>query len=206
MRRGAAGWLAVILLLIVSAALFTWLFRHDLPRWMGRAERPAVEISPEAAAAAEEKLDRLRERGDTVRLSSAEIASLARYRYSGWIPAQLREPTLALSGDSIIIAGLVPTEELPEVEELRRVRDFLPDTARIEVAGRLLAPGQGRAALEVAHVTVSHVPIPRRFYPDLIRRLGGGEDAGLPAGAIAFGLPDGVGSARVEDGFLVLTP
>lgn len=206
MRRGAVGWLVLVLLLVVSAALFAWIFRDDLPRWMGRGERAAVEVSPEAAAAAEEKLERLRTHGDTVRLSSTEIASLVRYRYAGWVPDVLREPSLALAGDSLLLTGLIPTEELPNLPELDRVRSFLPDTARVEVSGRLFTPAPGQAALEVGSISVSHVPIPRRFYPDLVRRLGGGEAAGLPESTLAFGLPEGVGSARVEDGFLVLTP
>ncbi|CAN5587663.1 hypothetical protein BH24GEM3_BH24GEM3_17220 [soil metagenome] len=206
MRRGAAGVLVLLLLVLIGVGALAWLFRGDIPRWMNRSERSVTEVSPEAAAQAEAKLDALRTRGDTVRLSSIEIASLARYRYSGWIPDALREPTLSLAGDSLLIEGLVPTEELPAVAELDRVRAFLPDTARVEVSGRLLPLDPGQAAIEVSQISVSRVPIPRRLYPDLLRRIGGGNAAGLPPNAIAFGLPEGVGSAWVEDGFLVLVP
>ncbi len=206
MRRGAAGVLVLVLLVLVGVGALAWLFRGDILRWMNRGERIATEISPEAAAQAEAKLDRVRTQGDTVRLSSAEIASLARYRYSGWIPDALREPTLSLAGDSLLVEGLVPTEELPTVTELERVRSFLPDTARVEVSGRLLRVAPGQAAIEVSQISVSRVPIPRRLYPDLLRRIGGGDAAGLPPNAIAFSLPEGVGSAWVENGFLVLAP
>ncbi len=206
MRRGAAGVLALLLLVLIGVGTLAWLFRGDIVRWMNRGEYAVTGVSPEAAAQAEAKLDRLRTQGDTVRLSSIELASLARYRYSGWIPGTLREPTLSLAGDSLLVAGMVPTDELPAVAQLEQVRGFLPDTAHVEVSGRLLPVAPGQAAIEVGQISVSRVPIPRRLYPDLVRRIGGGEAAGLPPSAIAFGLPEGVGSARVENGFLVLAP
>ncbi len=204
-QRGAVGLVVLLLLLVVVGAL-AWIFRDDLGRLVGWGGQTAVEVSPEAAAQAEAKLERLRTQGDTVQLSTIEIASLARYRYAGWIPDVLQDPTLSMAGDTLVLGGKIPTEQLPQVPELERVRMFLPDSAQVEISGHLRTMVPGQAAFEIHEVSVARVPLPSRFYPDLLRRIGRRDEAGLPPNAMPLGLPEGVGSARVEDGFLILTP
>ncbi len=205
-QRGAA-WLGLLLvLLLLAAGVAAWLYRDDLTRLIGRDAPTELEVSPELAAEAETKLQRLRSEGDTIRLSTAELASLARYRFAGWIPGDLQDPSLGMAGDTLLVAGGVPTDRLPDLPELERIRIFLPDTAHVEIAGHLRTVEPGRAAYEVNQISVARIPLPARFYPDLLRRIGQGNQPGLPPNAIAFGLPEGVGSARVEEGFLVLTP
>ncbi len=205
-RRGVARAVVLLILLLLVAGVGVWLFWDDLGRLMGAGVPPAAEVSPELAAKAEAKLQRLRTQGDTVRLSTIEVASLARYRYAGWIPGDLQNPSLAMAGDTLLVAGAVPTDRLPELPDLERVRIFLPDTAQVEIAGHLRPIQPGRAAYEVTQISVARVPVPARLYPDLLRRIGQGDQAGLPPNAIMFGLPEGVGSAWVEGGFLVLAP
>lgn len=199
---------ALLILLVLLAGGAAWLFRDELVRWVEREGREAAPagISPETAERAAEKLDRLREDDEVVRLSEVEIASLIRYRWSGWVPAVLREPAVSLAGDTLRIGGRLPAELLPMVPELERVRDFLPDTVDVEVAGRLGPLAPGRAALDIGEIEVAGLPLPARFYPLVLERLGRRDEPGLPPAAIAFALPDGVSSARVEGGDLVLHP
>jgi hypothetical protein len=164
-----------------------------------------VHASPEAAESAELKLDRLRADGDTARLTEVELTSLIRYR-SGRSPELLRDPTIELRGDTLRVGAHVPSERLPHLRELERVRAFLPDTTRLDLEGRLLPLGDGRAAVEVERVHFAGVPIPDRYYPDVLERFGRRDEPGLAPNAIAVPLPVGVGSAQVRDGLLILTP
>jgi hypothetical protein len=199
------GWLVGGLLLLLVLGTGAWVFRDAL---LGGWTRNVVytEVSEEAAAAAEAKLERLRTHGDTIRLSDVELASLLRFRVAAQYPDLLQNPSAAMSGDTLRVGARFPTERLPDLQELERVRPFFPDTTRIDVAGRLRERGPGRAALEIDEVAVAGIPIPQRYYPSVLERLGRRDEPGLPANAMAFGLPQGVGSAWVEDGFLVLTP
>jgi hypothetical protein len=205
MRSRSLGALLGLVVVLAIAAGAAWLFREDLMRRFARQPEP-VQVSEAAAAMAEAKLERLRDHGEPAQLSGVEISSLIRYRLSGWVPAQLRDPSVALSGDTVRLGGRVPTAELPEVPELDRVRSFLPDTAQVAVTGRLTTLGTGRAAFDVAEVAVSGVPLPARFYPDVLERLGRRNEPGLAPTAVPFALPEGVGSARVENGYLLLAP
>jgi hypothetical protein len=199
------GWLGGVLLLLLVVGVAAWMFRDTLlGRWAGEAQYS--EVSEEAALSAEAKLERLRTRGDTVRLSEVELASLLRFRVADRYPDLLQNPSAGMAGDTLRVGARFPTERLPELQELERVRPFFPDTTRIDVAGRLRERGPGRAALEIDEVAVAGIPIPQRYYPSVLERLGRRDEPGLPANAMAFGLPEGVGSARVENGYLVLTP
>jgi hypothetical protein len=204
-RGGLAGCLAVFLLVAVIGGILLWAFNGDLVR-RDTFPREAVSVSPEAAAQAEEKLQRLRTQGDTARLSEVEITSLLRYRLDGSYPDLVNEPSVGMDGDTLRIAARVPSERLPPLAELERIRLFLPDTSRIELQGRLLPLDGRRAAIEVQRVSFAGIPIPPRFYPDVLERLGRRDEDGLPQNAIAVPLPQGVGSARVEDSSLILTP
>lgn len=205
-RRGGAlarvlGIVLVVALLVGGAA---WLLRGPLSGLWGAEE--VTTISPEAAAQAEAKLERLREDGETVRLSEAEFTSLLRYRMRDRIPGDLEEPTILFSGDTLRFKGRVPSERLPDVPELRRVRSFLPDTADIDITGHLRTLEPGRAAIDVQRITFAQLPIPERFYPRALERMGRRDQPGLPATAFPFALPEGVGAAKVEGGYLILSP
>jgi hypothetical protein len=200
-----AGCLGVVLLLLVVVGLLAWVFRDDLlRRWSGSVEY--TEVSPAAAESGEAKLERLRTRGDTIRLTETELASLLQYRLLGQFPEMLQNPSAAMSGDTLRVGGRVPTEMLPDLQELERVRAFLPDTTRIDLTGRFLPREPGNAAVEFEEVAVAGVPIPRRYYPSVLERLGRRDEPGLPPNAMVLPLPRGVGSVWVENGELVMTP
>lgn len=194
-----------VVLALVLLAGAAWLLRDDVARLLGGGE-PVAAISPETAALAAAKLERLSERGETARLSGDELTSLIRFRMRDRVPQSLREPMVTLRGDTLRLSGTLPTDQLPPVRELERVRAFLPDTAQVEVAGRLEPLNGGRAAFDIARVSVSGVPIPAHFYPTALERLGRRPEPDLAPTAVPIRLPAGVGEARVEGGELVLSP
>lgn len=207
-RRGGAlpkvlgGLLGVVLVLGIGA----WFFRDQLSRIWGGEEEVATVVSPAAAAQAEEKLTRLREEGDTVRLSEVEFTSLLRYRMGDRLPGDLEEPTVLFRGDTVRFKGRVPSDRLPETPELVQIRPFLPDTADVDITGQLRTLGPGRSALDIRRITFAQIPIPDRLYPRALERMGRRDEPGLPPSAFPFHLPEGVGAARVEGGFLILSP
>jgi hypothetical protein len=206
MRRSrGAGIIGVLLVVLVLVGLAAWAFRGELLRRFGGAPE-YTEVSPAAAANAEAKLDRLRTEGDTIRLSDIELASLLRYRLVEQFPGLLQNPTASMSGSTMRIGGGVPTERLPNLQEFERMRPFLPDTTRVDMEGRLQTIGPGRAMLEIEQVSVAGVPVPQRYYARVLSSIGRRDEPGLPANAVSLPLPEGIGSASVQNGYLVLTP
>ncbi len=206
MARGVVGRL-FLLVLLAAVAAGAWTFRGLIP---GPWQRDPVitEVSEDGAVAADAKLRRLREEGDTVRLSGIEFTSYMRYRMAQRFAADIEMPTVAFSGDQVRVAGRLPKDRIPQAQlrQLGRAADFIPDTATVEVGGgiRMLAPG--RAALKVTSVSAERLPIPRDRYLPVLDRIGGMDEPGLERDEVAFQLPPGVGAARVENGELVLAP
>lgn len=203
--RAVRGALALVVLAAVVFGL--WTFRAPLLAviGVGAGEEP-TEVSAEAAAHAEAKLDRLREDGEPARLSDIEMASLLRYRYGGSVPDLLREPDVRFSGDTVQLTGRVALDALPSMAALDAARALLPDTAKVEIEGRLQPMQGGRAAFVVRQVEVAGLPVPDRYYPPVLERMGRRDEPGLEPNALAFRLPAGVGAARVEGGALILNP
>jgi hypothetical protein len=200
-RGGALAGVAVLVALLGTG----WYFREPLLALVGRGSEP-VEVSPEAAAIAEEKLERLRADGDTAHLSSIEASSLLRYRGPAWLTRRVYEPGVEFSSDTVRVSGTIATDELPSHPELDRVRVLLPDSSRVEISGVLEPLPSGRMAVDIDRVTFAGVPIPARYYPDVLARFGREDEPGLKPSAFAVPLPEGVGGARVENGSLILTP
>lgn len=204
-KRRKIGVLGIVLLLVVGMGALGWWLRDDLWRlWQGDAV--PTEVSPEAADLAERKLERLRTQGEAITLSATELSSLLRYRAPVWATNSIGEPAVSLVGDTIVVTGVVPTDQLPSHPELDQIRGLLPDSSRFEIVGHVRPLNDGRVALEVAEVEFAGIPIPQRYYPDILRRIGRRDEPGLAPTALAVRLPEGVGSARVEQGQLLLTP
>ena len=206
-RRRGGGALVLLLLLVVLGGA-AWMFRDSIPGpWSRASSQPApTGVSEETAAAAETKLQRLRDEGEEVTLTGAEFTSLLRYRLNDQIAGQLEDPAVSFSGDTVHVTGRFPTDRLPDARELKAARAFLPDTADVSVRGQLRPLGDGRAAVKVSAVSFAKVPVPSDVYPDALQRLGRRDEPGLAADEYAVTLPPGVGSARVEGGRLVLSP
>jgi hypothetical protein len=205
MSRSRGGTLLGVLAILLLLAGAGWWFRGDILRLVG-GEREPVEVSPEAAAAAERKLELLRSEGDTARLSSIEASSLLRYRAPAWLAQRVHNPGVEFAADTVRVSGTIATSELPSHPELDRIRVLLPDSSRIEISGVLEPLASGRMAVEVGEVTFAGIPIPARYYPDVLQRFGREDEPGLAPDAIAVPLPQGVGDARIEAGHLLLTP
>jgi hypothetical protein len=204
-RRGVIGKLVLLILLVVLAG-GAWMFRGFIPGpW--QQERVVTEVSEEAAASAERKLERLREEGDTVRLSGAEFTSYIRFRMAErFSTGDLELPNVSFVGETVKVAGRLPKDRIPE-RDLRRLgpgADFIPDTADVGVDGRMRMLAPGRAALKVEAASFQKFPIPRDQYLPVLDRIGGMDEPGLERDEVAFQLPRGVGAARVENGMLVL--
>jgi hypothetical protein len=193
--------LLVVLLLLGGLA---WWYRDLLPFGDGGGE--SVEVSEAAAATAADKLEQMREDGEPVRLSSVELSSLLRYRSPSWAATSVSDPEIHMAGDTLWVAGTIPTDRIPPHPDLDRVRGLLPDSARLEVRGNVRSLGSGRAALAVRQVEFAGIPIPERYYPTMLDRLGRSEEAGLAPSEMSLPLPPGITEARVEDGYLVLIP
>ncbi|MFL5383296.1 MAG: hypothetical protein ACJ8GN_12325 [Longimicrobiaceae bacterium] len=202
------GFLRNLLALIGVAALGygVWAYRDQIPWAWKKKEAAATEVSPAAAESAEKKLERMRASGDTVHLTGTEFTSYLRYRFHDQLASQLDAPTVAFSGDTLMLQGRLPTERLPDTRELRAVRDFLPDTAEVRMRGNLRTLAPGRAAVRIGSVSFAKVPVPPSVYPDALKRMGRADEPGLGADEYPFRLPPGVSSARVEGGELVLAP
>lgn len=192
-----------LLLILLLGAGGVWWFRDSLP-FVGRDG--TVEVSRQAADDAAEKLEGLRPGAAPVRLSSAELSSLLRYRAPAWAPARLRDPAVRITGDTLYISAMIPTDDIPSHPDLDRVRGLLPDSARVEVAGSVRSIGGSRAALAVRQVEFAGIPIPERYYPPMLDRLGRRDVPGLAPEEMALPLPPGVREVRVEDDYLILFP
>lgn len=197
--------LALIGLIAILAVGYK--YRDHIPGpWQSKAEPAVTEVSQAAAESAERKLDRMRQSGDTVHLSSVEFTSYLRYRFHEQLANELDAPTVQFTGDTLTLKGRVPTDRLPDVREVRVAREFLPDTSEVKLRGQLRTLSSGRAALKIDAVSFAKVPVPHDVYINALNRLGRGDEPGLAADEYPFRLPPGVGSARVEAGELVLAP
>lgn len=206
-RRGVVGKLILLVLLALLAG-GAWMFRGLIPGpW--QQERVVTEVSEEAAASAEAKLERLRNEGDTVRLSGAEFTSYIRFRMAErFSTGDIELPTINFEGETVKVAGRLPKDRIPE-RDLRRLgagADFIPDTADVGVDGRMRMLAPGRAALKVESASFAKIPLPRERFLPILSRVRGMDEPGLERDEVAFQLPPGVGAARVEGGMLVLAP
>ena len=206
MARGVAGKLVLLVLLALLAG-GAWLFRGLIP---GPWQREAVirEVSEQGAVAAEAKLRRLRADGDTVRLTGIEFTSYLRYRMAQRFTQDVEFPTVSFHGENVRVAGRLPKDRIPEpdLRQLGAGADFIPDTADVEVEGRLRMLAPGRGALRVESASFAKFPVPRDRFLPVLDRIGGMDEPGLERDEVAFQLPSGVGEAWVEDGMLVLAP
>lgn len=200
--RGCVG--ALLFGVLVLLLLGWWLSDRVEGFWSRGGGH--VEVSEEAALSAEAKLNRLRANGEEARLSGVELSSLIRYRAPVWAVSGVEEPDVEMHGDTLVLSGTVATERLPSHPELDRVRGLLPESSRIEITGQVRPLDSGRAALSIHQVQFAGIPIPSRYYPDVLRRIGREEEPGLEATALALRLPEGVSSARVQGGHLILSP
>jgi hypothetical protein len=180
--------------LLLVLALIAGLLASALGWWPGGDDGPGIEVSAEAAAQAEAKLETL-EAGEQIALSPAELTSLFTYRPEVWSLRPVHSPVVAMSGDTVRVEGRVPRTEIPADIEMGPLRALLPDTTRVEVIGTVRSQREGTIALEIGSVEVEGMPVPARYYSQL-----------LESDVLTLPLPAGVSGARVENGELILIP
>jgi hypothetical protein len=196
-------WIGVLLLALLVLLALGWWLSDRLERANDRAP---TEVSIEAADEAERKLERVRTDREEVRLSPIELSSLFRYRAPLWAVSGVDDAGVEMHGDTLVLSGRVATDRLPSHPELDRIRPLLPESSTVEITGRMAPFQDGRAALRIDQVHFAGIPIPQRFYPEVLERIGRSDEPGLGPTALALRLPEGVSAARVEGGHLVLTP
>jgi hypothetical protein len=204
------GCLRRVIATLVMLALLAgaWMYRERIRvAWqdLRGAREDAVVASPELAMVAEAKLDALLDGSSAhAALSAVELESLLLYRYQGAIPGFLGTPAIELRGERLRLRARIPVDKLPNVEGIGEAAAFLPDTTELTVAGRLLPLAPGRVAFTIEDVSAQRFPLPRRFVPRALERLGRRDEPGLPPDAMALPLPPGVTAAYIRRDSLVL--
>jgi hypothetical protein len=138
MARGVAGKLTLLVVLALVAG-GAWILRDVIPGPWQRPDPVVTEVSEAGAIAADAKLKRLREDGETVRMNGPEFTSYMRYRMAPRFSADIELPTVAFAGDQVRVAGRLPKDRIPaaQLRQLGSAANFIPDTATVEVGGGL---------------------------------------------------------------------
>jgi hypothetical protein len=201
----------VVVLLVLLLLGGLWLYRMPLrERFQALTGTEPEQVERETASAqladgAEEKIGRLRSGAETrVALSAAELESLLRFRHMGLLPAFVDSPTVRLHEDRLHLRARVPTQRIPGLDGLGRAAELLPDTAPVEVAGRLFPLDTKRATFAVDAIQIANIPLPARMIPSILEQLGRADDEQLPADALPIPLPPGAQAIYVRGDSLVL--
>lgn len=192
-----------LVLLLAGGAVFA--FKSGMIGGFADESRP-VEVSLEAAESAELKLERLVSDRTPARLSDIEVTSLLRYKADTWSLASGSRPEVSMSADTIYVRGSIGTDRLSADPSLDAIRLLLPDTARVGLSGTIDSAEDGTVVLRIAALEVEGMPIPPRYVPTILDRIGYPQRSDIDSDAIEIPLPASVGSARIENGELVLTP
>lgn len=207
--RGCVGRI-LLLVLLVAGGVWVW-WRN--PEWVrritggGEAEEALSEPSPELADRTLDRVEALQggTDGGELRLGDAELSSLIRYALPGVLPPGVDEPTVTVLDGHLHLSARVALDALgSEVPGLAEARALLPDTVTVDMRGTLVPMDGGRAALHVDRVEASGIPLPERYVPEILDRLGRVPVQGLPANALLVPLPSGLSAAYVLGDSLVL--
>ncbi len=201
---------SLLLLVVVAYAGWRWgdpVFPR-LERLVGieRMSTDDVLASPEVAAAAQARYDRLVETGGPgeVRFNETELTSLLQHAVADHLPDGVGDPRVSLVDERAQVSARVDLAGIPSFPDLGEFLQFLPDTVTVSVRGALIPFDGSGAALMVDRVDAGGVRLPRRLISPLLSSLGRTDAPGLPDEAIQVPLPEGVRTAYVEDARLVL--
>ncbi len=194
-----------LLLFFLGLLVIAWLFRdrliamwHDL-----RSDDTAQLASPELADSAERKLELMTgaDAPARVSLSSAELQSLVAYRMTDALPSFVLAPEVTVQDGVVRVRARVPTDEVAGVEGIggsEELLAMLPDTTEVEAKGHLIPLADGQVALAVDEVTAASIPLPDRYIPKILERMGRVDQTDLPNEALALRLPEGVSSVYAD--------
>ncbi len=202
----------LLVLVCVAYAGFRWgpLVFPTLEGALGMRRETAApaeaQPSPELADRTLDRFEHFRDGDgpDRMALSGLELSSLVRYALPGIIPPGVTDPTVSLTDGRVRLTSRLALTAFPGMPKLDGIIGVLPDTVSIEMTGSLVPLDQEHLALLVDHVEASHIPLPRRLIPDILRGFGRERRRTLPDDALAIPKPDGVQSVFVQRDSLVL--
>ena len=210
--RGCAGLAGTATVLLV-VAYAGWRYGGDVfpqvERWLGDGAAEIAEGPVPSQAIADSALERFntfRTAGladSTLALNDLELTSIVRYALPGIMPDGIREPTIRLDGDRVVLSARVAVDAFPDIPAVSEISGLLPDTVRIEMRSNLLRLNSSYAALVFDGVEASGIPLPDRVIPGILDSLGRSDRPGLPRSALAIPLPTGIANAYAADGALV---
>lgn len=188
------GCLVVLLVVGVGA----WLARDVWwERATGAAPRASVRWSAprQDSAATTQRLTRSRPDA-WVNLDASDLATML----DGATGKVLKEPEVAIVGETVRVRARLVLSEVPTAGALGPLASLLSGEPRIELAGRPSMAGRGMARVVVTDVRVGGVEVPGAARDALLRQLqkGGSE------GEVRFSLPSWVGDIRVANGALTV--
>jgi hypothetical protein len=184
------------------------LARGAAGRVLDRQEEP-VELAgatpPELAGQAERKVIALGQgESEEVTLSSEELSGWIEHRLAGFFPEYISDVRASIGEDRLNLSGRVATASIPGLEQLGPAANFLPDTAEIATVGRLDGLELGRGVYLIETLQIGALPLPDAWRDDVLTRLKGDVDDGLPLNAVSFELPPFVSDIGVRDGRVFL--
>lgn len=192
--------------IVVALAVAGWLTRDDVVRFVSGRGREAdsaaaaVGATPELAREVEAKVIALGQReGSETTLTSEELDAWIRYRLEGFFPSYVSDVSTAIEDQRLVLSGRVALKEVPDIEQMGPAAMLFGDTALVVVRGELDGLATGRGIYYVDEVRVGVVPLPDAMRDQLLARLKGGAQPGVPNNAVAFLLPDFVSDVGVRE-------
>jgi hypothetical protein len=193
---------------LIALGLAGWLARDDIARFVsgrsGVADN-AAEVGPELAREVEAKVIALGQgEGNEVTLGTHELDAWIRYGLEGYFPSYISDVTTAIEEQRMVLSGRVALKEVPDIEQMGPAVMLFGDTALVAASGELDGLAKGWGIFFVDEVKVGLVPLPDAMRDQLLARLKGGEQEGVPGNAVAFMLPDFVSDIGVREGQVFL--
>ncbi len=193
---------------VVAVGLAGWLARDDIVRFVsgrGGELENARTPGPELAREVEAKVVALgQSEGSEATLSTAELDAWIRYGLEGFFPSYISDVTTAIEEQRLVLSGRVALKEVPDIEQMGPAVMLFGDTALVVVRGELDGLAKGWGIFYVDEVKVGLVPLPDAMRDQLLARLKGGAQEGVPSHAVAFLLPDFVTDIGVREDRVVL--
>ncbi len=193
-----------VAVLLVAGLVLAWANRDSLGAAWDRVFAGS-RSTPEMAARAEEKLARLGKVGGVaeVALTERELQSLLDHRWAGFLPADVVDPRVGVSGGRVTLEAGVARARFAEIRELEEIVAFLPDTTALRAVTTFTPLNGDHVALEVHELGAAGIPVPGRLIPLILGRFRGSSEPGLAPNALAIPLPAGIRTVYATGDMLV---
>ncbi len=197
--------------IVLALAAVVWVKRDEIESVLARLNADSTEVAqlaqtsaasgPQLARSAEDKIVALGQGEiDEVVLSPEELDGWVRHGLSGFFPDYVEEVGAAVDEEEkLVLSGRVLIGEVPGLERIGPIAQFLGDTASVSVRGRLDGLAPGRGIYYVDEIQVGPIPLPDRLRDELLANVKAAGDT-LPAEAVTFELPAFVTDIAVRNG------